>query len=1237
MMKFKLTPIQPPTSHEKIALRLLIFIGVISVFFFLYSLFDIDNISYLPLYVLLMITMVYYCAKFLHEWYHYFSISADQRPVPTKIYSVDVLTTYCAGEPFDMLEQTLTAIQQITYPHTAWCCDEANDPSVKQLCHRLGVNHVTRVIKKDAKAGNINNALQFATGELCLVLDPDHIPAPEFLDEVAAYFDDESIGFVQVVQAYYNHGESMVAKGAAQQTYQFYGPMMMAMHKYGTVQAIGANCTFRRKALNSIGGHASGLSEDMHTAMQLHAKGWKSVYVPSILTRGLVPATMSSYYKQQLKWSRGTWELLVKVYPKLYSNFTWRQKIHYLTLPFHYLSGFIFFINFLIPIVCLITGYIPLKMDLVSFLLATLPMLTMSVLIRHYVQKWVAEEKERGFHLVGGILQIGTWWIHSVGFIYTLFRKKVPYIPTPKNDNDPLPLSLSLPNIMVAVISLAAIIYGLWHDYNPYTIFMVVLAAMQIGFMVFILSISGHISTSGKLNDLATRIQKKTWLIVKAHGFLRRYSMPLALVVIIAFMTGFYFQHKLPTFLPKKLPGLEVFYKGLYQSPGNNGDGQTLTAIALAEKREDIAIIRFDIPWGAGEVNKLDTSTLKKVYILKAVPLLAWQPWQKSSTIIEGRDTSVFQHIISGQYDSLVLSFAEQVALLKKPVYLGYDNNIVKNKYPLFAPQDCDPGAFIMAWRHVHHLFKKAGADNVIWIWNPWDPTLVNDFYPGRNYVDWLGIDITVKHREIRSTKYDNSGLDFDYRPYHELSLFREGLPVIITKTTGHSVNTSKWWNATWNSIDTAFKEIKSVIVGGAVNGDGLQPESQLRQLPLSVIFGTAPNGIQPLTLKEITWRSHTDTSMVYRWPDTVKATGYDKGYHWFRNRHTLTMKTIENDISSMKELGINTIERTMPGFYDDNIGKVLISKNMKLIPRFSVLKRPEDIFDEDRMATVREKILEVVKNNLGKEHIISWSLGEDVLFTLGNQTFKPDYFYYQQKYITWLSELCRQIRKIDTERPIVMDLHWDVTGAERYQFYKQQLPLVNTYLLVADAKYSAGLSIPLQEGMAWGKVDVSLWPLLPPTAKPGMVPEWQDIENTDYVGLNGLLNIDGRKKVKFGKVAHAWGKQPLLPSPVPDIKILKPSQVTRVNTTLKYHILYQKYNSGWKLYKDDEDPETEIQWYLVRTDQYGNTMFIKKAGKGTSLTLSIPLDPEYYKLYVEARVGNDIKTFITTLNTPLY
>ena len=53
--------------------------------------------------------------------------------------------------------------------------------------------------------------------DFILILDPDHIPFPEFLDRVLGYFADERVGFVQVSQAYYNQGRSFTAIGAAEQ------------------------------------------------------------------------------------------------------------------------------------------------------------------------------------------------------------------------------------------------------------------------------------------------------------------------------------------------------------------------------------------------------------------------------------------------------------------------------------------------------------------------------------------------------------------------------------------------------------------------------------------------------------------------------------------------------------------------------------------------------------------------------------------------------------------------------------------------------------------------------------------------------------------------------------------------------------------------------------------------------------------------------------------------------------
>jgi cellulose synthase (UDP-forming) len=44
----------------------------------------------------------------------------------------------------------------------------------------------------------------------------------------------------------------------------------------------------RRKAIDEIGGFAEEtITEDIHTALRLHAKGWHSVYYNKTMARGL--------------------------------------------------------------------------------------------------------------------------------------------------------------------------------------------------------------------------------------------------------------------------------------------------------------------------------------------------------------------------------------------------------------------------------------------------------------------------------------------------------------------------------------------------------------------------------------------------------------------------------------------------------------------------------------------------------------------------------------------------------------------------------------------------------------------------------------------------------------------------------------------------------------------------------------------------------------------------------------
>ena len=365
------------------------------------------------------------------------------------------------GEPYEMIEKTLQAIVAIRYPHQSYLLDGGNDPRLQALAWRLGVNHINCTGVAGAKAGKINYALKQSRGECIVVLDPDHIPHQDFLHHVLGHFSTPDVGFVQVVQGYYNQSSSVVARGSAEQTYGFYGPTMMGMHGLGQTVVIGANCTFRRKALEDIGGHAVHLAEDLVTSIRLHAHGWRSVYVPYQLTKGLVPEDLGAYFKQQLKWCTGMFQACTGEYIPRFFGMDISQKLHYLFAGTYYLEGIATAVTCLFPILFLFFNIWAVEMNLSDFLLHIIPYTVMSLGIGWFVQRWYRNKSEKGIPWRGMILQKGTWPIYVLGLLYFLSGTKVPYLPTPKKKETGIFTGLVIPHIAVIVLSLAAIVYTL--------------------------------------------------------------------------------------------------------------------------------------------------------------------------------------------------------------------------------------------------------------------------------------------------------------------------------------------------------------------------------------------------------------------------------------------------------------------------------------------------------------------------------------------------------------------------------------------------------------------------------------------------------------------------------------------------------------------------------------------------------------------------------------------------------
>lgn len=136
------------------------------------------------------------------------------------------------------------------------------------------------------------------------------------------YFRDPDTAFVVGPQVYGNYTAS-VTKAAESQQYLFHALIQRAGNRYGAPMFVGTNNAVRISALRQVGGLYDSITEDMATGFELHRRRnpatgrfWRSVYTPDVLAVGEGPASWTDFFTQQLRWSRGTYETLLRQYWK---------------------------------------------------------------------------------------------------------------------------------------------------------------------------------------------------------------------------------------------------------------------------------------------------------------------------------------------------------------------------------------------------------------------------------------------------------------------------------------------------------------------------------------------------------------------------------------------------------------------------------------------------------------------------------------------------------------------------------------------------------------------------------------------------------------------------------------------------------------------------------------------------------------------------------------------------------
>ncbi|WP_421107288.1 glycosyltransferase family 2 protein [Streptomyces sp. NEAU-S77] len=266
-------------------------------------------------------------------------VARDPVPVvPETGTKVAFITTFVPGkEPIEMVTKTLQAAVRVRHRGEldVWLLDEGDDLEVKEICARLGVRHFTRKgvekwnqakgpYRAKTKHGNYNAWLD-AHGDaydFFASVDTDHVPLPNYLERMLGYFRDPDIAFVVGPQVYGNY-DAAVTKAAESQQFLFHALIQRAGNAYRAPMFVGTNNAVRISAIKSIGGLYDSITEDMATGFELHrhrnpatGRKWGSVYTPDVLAVGEGPNAWTDFFTQQLRWSRGTYETILKQFWK---------------------------------------------------------------------------------------------------------------------------------------------------------------------------------------------------------------------------------------------------------------------------------------------------------------------------------------------------------------------------------------------------------------------------------------------------------------------------------------------------------------------------------------------------------------------------------------------------------------------------------------------------------------------------------------------------------------------------------------------------------------------------------------------------------------------------------------------------------------------------------------------------------------------------------------------------------
>jgi hypothetical protein len=277
-------------------------------------------------------------------------------------------------------------------------------------------------------------------------------------------------------------------------------------------------------------------------------------------------------------------------------------------------------------------------------------------------------------------------------------------------------------------------------------------------------------------------------------------------------------------------------------------DGGFPNTFAGLEQFEAQVNYRFPIislysAWGDKPTQQFPLRMVETINRMGSVPMITWEPWvtdfdeRLRRNLPVEREYASLNSIARGDYDFYIVPWAKAAAEYKKPMFLRFAHEMNDPyRYP-WGPQNGNrPEDFIAAWKHVHLIFQKMNAQNVLWVWSPHiSMPWFEYYYPGDEFVDWVGVGVL---------NYGNVATWSRWWTFHQIlekaypTLLKFKKPIVICElgTVPSGGDITEWYRQAFYHIDHTYSRgIKALIFFN-------QPmDTTMSNLPLNWTVGQSP------------------------------------------------------------------------------------------------------------------------------------------------------------------------------------------------------------------------------------------------------------------------------------------------------------------------------------------------------------------------------------------------------------